>query len=100
MLSPLSMDSSTALCPWLTIPSTGIFVPGFTSTVSPGITSSTGISLSSPFSMIIAVFGARPISFLIASPVRPFDAASRDLPSRISAMITPAVSKYRDSTAM
>ena len=57
---------------------------------SPISTSSMGISLSAPSRTTMAVFGASPISFLMASLVRPLDTASRDLPSRMSVMMTPA----------
>ncbi len=99
MLSPVSMDSSTAECPSRTEPSTGIFAPGRTTTTSPISTSSMGISFSAPSLKMTAVFGARPMSFLMASPVRPFETASRVLPMRMSAKMTPAVSKYSASTA-
>ncbi|OPZ70247.1 MAG: hypothetical protein BWY81_00027 [Firmicutes bacterium ADurb.Bin467] len=99
MLSPVSIDSSIEVCPSTTVPSTGIFAPGLTTSMSPISTSSIGISRSAPFSRRIAVFGCRPISFLIASLVRPFETASSDFPSSISAMMTPAVSKYSASTA-
>ena len=59
-----------------------------------------GISVSLPPSWITtAVFGARPISFLMAWEVLPLETVSSVLPSRIRAMMTAAVSKYRFSTA-
>ena len=91
--SPVSIDSSTAERPSTTTPSTGIFSPGRTSTTSPTRTSSTGISSSVPSRTTRAVLARRPISFLIASLVRPLARASRYLPSLISVMITAAVSK-------
>ena len=93
MLSPVIMDSSIAVWPLTTSPSTGIFSPGRTMTTSPDSTSSIGISISAPSWTTVAVFGARPISFFIDSEVRPLVTASRDLPRRMRVMITPAVSK-------
>ena len=46
MDSPVNMDSSTAEVPSTTMPSTGSFSPGRTTTRSPTSTSSTGISTS------------------------------------------------------
>ncbi len=91
-LSPVSMDSSTAETPSRTIPSTGIFSPGRTTTRSPIRTSSSGTSVSSPSRTTRAVLGCRPMSRLIASDVRPLAIASRRRPSRIRVMITAAVS--------
>ena len=65
--SPVIIDSSTALAPSVTSPSTGIFSPGRTTTVSPTRTSSTGRSISLPSRTTRAVLACRPISFLIAS---------------------------------
>ncbi len=92
MLSPVSMDSSTAEAPSRTTPSTGIFSPGRTTTRSPIRTSSTGMSASAPSRTTRAVFAWRPISRFIASDVRPLATDSRSRPSRISVMITAAVS--------
>ena len=92
-LSPVSIDSSTALSPSRITPSTGIFSPGRTRTRSPSTTSSTGISRSVPERRTRAVRACRPISRRIASPVRAFARASSSRPSRISVMITAAASK-------
>ncbi len=69
--SPVSMDSSTALLPSSTMPSTGIFSPGRTRNESPTCTRVSGTS-SSVLSILIrrAVFGARPNSDLMAAEVR------------------------------
>ncbi len=91
--SPVNMDSSTEECPSITTPSTGIFSPGLTRTRSPMRTSSISTSISRLSRMMCAVFGRSPISFLMASLVRPFARASRNLPNLISVMITAAVSK-------
>ena len=55
-LSPVSIDSSTAVDPSNTSPSTGIFSPGFTNIVSPMMTSSKGTSFSIPSRRTLAVF--------------------------------------------
>ncbi len=95
MLSPVNIDSSTLVLPSITIPSTGIFPPGLTITISPFLTFSIATAFSFPFSSTIkAVFGARPISFFIASPVLAFDLASRFLPNITSVIIIATDSKY------
>ena len=99
MLSPVSMDSSTEVYPSTTSPSTGTFPPGLTRTRSPTSTSAIGISVSAPSWITSAVFGARPMSFLMACEVLPLDTVSRVLPSRMRAMMTAAVSKYRSPVA-
>ena len=69
--SPVSIDSSTAERPSATVPSTGTFSPGRTTTRSPTTTDSRGTSTSAPSRTTRAVFGARPISFFTASDVFP-----------------------------
>ena len=49
-LSPVSMDSSTLECPFLTVPSTGIRSPGRTRIMSPASISETRMSICSSFS--------------------------------------------------
>ena len=61
ILSPVNIDSSTALLPSITTPSTGNFSPGFTITISPTNTSSIGNTNSWPRRSMVAVFGANPI---------------------------------------
>ena len=58
-VSPVSMDSSTSVAPSVTTPSTGIFSPGRTSTVSPATTWARGTSRSSPPRTTRAVGGVR-----------------------------------------
>ncbi len=53
------MDSSTSVAPSTTTPSTGIFSPGRTSTVSPATTWARGTSRSSPLRTTRAVGGVR-----------------------------------------
>ncbi len=79
----------------MTLPSTGIFSPGFTNNMiihlhlryryfdglAIGCTSKT-------------VFGWRPISFLMAEEVLDLAFSSRSLPSDIKAITTAAASKY------
>lgn len=90
---PVSIDSSTADAPSITTPSTGMRSPGRTTSRSPTLTCSMGTSTSSPSRNKVAVRGARPISFLIASLVRPFARASSSLPRVIRVRMTAAVSK-------
>jgi hypothetical protein len=92
--SPVTMDSSTALAPSSTTPSTGIFSPGRTRSRSPGFTCSSGMSSSPPSSRRIrAVLGASPSRALIALDVRLRARSSSTCPKRTSAVITAAASK-------
>ena len=95
ILSPVNIDSSIAVEPSITSPSTGSFSPGLTNIISPKTTSSTGISTSFPSLIIVAVFGTNPINFLIASDVFPFEIASKYFPNVISVNIVTAASKYK-----
>ena len=93
-LSPVSIDSSTAERPSVTTPSVGIFSPGRTRIVSPGASASTGTSSCRPSARTTrAVRARKPISFFMASVVRPFARASRSRPRSMSAMMTDAASK-------
>ncbi len=92
-LSPVIMLSSTDERPSTTRPSTGIFSPGRTRSTSPGTTSATGTSISTPPRTTRAVFGCSPMSFLIASLVRPLARASSSLPATMRVMMTAEVSK-------
>ena len=94
ILSPVNIDSSTEVYPCFTIPSTGIFSPGFTTITSPTATSSIGILTSFPSFITVASLGCSPINALIASEVLPLDTDSKYLPNIIKVIITPAVSKY------
>ena len=69
--------------------------PGFTITSSPTRTSPAGISCSLPSLTTSAVFGARSISFVIASDVRLLERVSIYFPIVTSARIMAAASKYR-----
>ena len=81
----------------VTTPSTGIRAPCFTITMSPGVTSSTGISTSRPPRAIHAVLGSNDASSRSASPVRARALASNMRPINISVTITAADSKYTGS---
>ena len=94
ILSPVTIDSSTADCPFATVPSTGIFSPGRTTMVSPTTTCSMGTSNAVPFLTTRAVLGCNPMSFLIASDVRPLVFASSHLPRITNVIRKAAVSKY------
>ena len=95
ILSPVSIDSSIAVLPSITSPSTGSFSPGLTKIISPTITSSIGITTSLPSLINVAVLGASPINFLIACDVFPLEIASKYLPNVIKVKITAADSKYK-----
>ncbi len=93
--SPVNIDSSTALSPSTTKPSTGTFSPGRTRSLSPLCTWVRGMSSSLPSALIRrAVLGARPSSDLIAAEVCERALSSSIWPSRVSEMITAAASKY------
>lgn len=95
MGSPVSIDSSTALPPSMTTPSTGTFSPGRTRSLSPAWTSANGMSCSVPSSARRrAVFGASPSSDLMAAEVCDLALPSSICPSSVSEMITAAASKY------
>ena len=94
--SPVIIDSSTALRPSITTPSTGTRSPGRTRSVSPTTTRARGTSssLSSTSSTRCATSGASPSSDLNAAPVWWRARSSRTCPSSTSTMITTEVSKY------
>ena len=56
-LSPVNIDSSTEVAPSTILPSTAIFSPGFTITISPTFKFSIRTSFSAPFSIILAFLG-------------------------------------------
>jgi len=92
MLSPVSIDSSTDDTPSITTPSTGIFSPGRTSTISPTMTSAAGTVISFPSRTTRAVFAPSFINVRIACDVRPLAIASNSLPMRTSVIKIAAVS--------
>ena len=65
-LSPVTIDSSRDDWPSVMIPSTGIFSPGLTTTMSPTTTASTAISTSVPARITRAVLACSPSSLRIA----------------------------------
>ena len=92
--SPVSIDSSTALLPSTTSPSTGTFSPGRTRSLSPTWTWVSGTSSSWPSAaMRRAVFGARPSSDLMAAEVCERAFSSRICPNSVNEMMTTAASK-------
>ena len=94
MGSPVSMDSSTALSPSSTAPSTGTFSPGRTRRRSPGWTWASGMSASLPSSFRRrAVLGAKPSRARMAAPVSDLALSSMTWPNRVREMITAAASK-------
>ncbi len=92
--SPVTIDSSTALAPSSTTPSTGIASPGRTRSRSPGTIASSGTSSSVvPSPRRRAVFGARPSSARIALLVWLRARSSSTWPSSTSAVMIAAASK-------
>ena len=92
--SPVISDSSTALAPSATSPSTGIFSPGRTRIRSPTAISSSATSCSCPSASIrSARFGARSRSARIASPVFSRAVSSSTCPTITSTVMTAAASK-------
>ena len=92
--SPVSMDSSTALRPSITVPSMGILSPGRTRKMSPTLTSASGtVSVLPSFSTRSAVLGARSRSARMAPPVFSRARNSSTWPSSTSATMTAAASK-------
>ncbi len=91
--SPVTIDSSTALRPSSTAPSTGTRPPGFTRSRSPTCTSSSGTSTSPPSSLSrVARGGARPNRARMAVPVPARARNSKTCPSRTSTVMTAAAS--------
>ncbi len=90
--SPVSMLSSTADAPSMSVPSSGTRSPGRTTTASPTVTSATGTSISRPSRTTRAVSGCNPISLRTAAPVCPFARSSSARPPRMSVMMTAAAS--------
>src|SRR5512139_1076977 len=66
MDSPLSMDSSTELCPSRTTPSMGILPPGLTSRRSPTLMARMEVIFSSPSASRLATRGCSSIRRLVA----------------------------------
>ncbi|KUE74007.1 hypothetical protein AUQ37_06870 [Candidatus Methanomethylophilus sp. 1R26] len=97
--SPVSIDSSTLDSPSRTVPSAGTDSPGLTSTVSPALRSSRGMTSSFPSFITVAFWGSRLMSPDTASLVFTFPTASRYFPIDMKAMIIPAESNVRSSTA-
>ncbi len=95
--SPVSIDSSTALAPLSTSPSTGTRSPGRTTTTSPPRTLSTGTSTSAVAPSGVgrttrAVFGCSAASARSACDVCRFARASNAFPVRTSAMMSTTAS--------
>ena len=97
ILSPVSADSSTALTPSTTTPSTGMLSPGRTTNVSPIRTVSMGTCSSVPSLTTVAILGESFIRLFSASVVFPLERASSILPTVIKVRIIAADSKYSSS---
>ena len=93
MLSPVSMDWSSAPWPSRITPSVGTLCPSRTSTSSPTASSDASISVSTPSRITVARRGARSSRREMASDVRPLARASSVLPTEISVTIIAADSK-------
>ena len=92
--SPVTIDSSTALAPSVTRPSTGILSPGRTRRRSPGRTSDRGTSCSEPSALTRrAVGGARASRARMALLVWARARSSSTCPSRTRVTMTAAGSK-------
>ena len=94
-LSPVKADSSIVEEPSITIPSTGINSPGFTTKISSIFTFSTATETSFWFWMIVAVCGESFINDFNASVVFPFEIDSKSFPTEINTKIIAADSKYK-----
>ena len=92
-VSPVSMDSSASVAPSTTTPSTGIFSPGRTRTVSPATTWANGTSRSSPPRTTRAVGGVRFMSDSMAWFVAPLARLSSILPNSTKVTSMAQVSK-------
>ena len=92
MGSPVIIDSSTDESPSTTMPSTGSRSPGRAAMMSPTTTLSMGMFRSSPSRTTHAVFGCRPMSERMASPVPLRAFASSSWPTSISVITTPTAS--------
>ena len=88
-LSPVSIDSSALLSPFIILPSSGMLSPGFTITVSPTATSFVGTVISLPSRSTRAVSGDKRISFSTADAVLRLLCSSSCLP-RATRVITTA----------
>ncbi len=94
MGSPVIEDSSTALRPSTSTPSTGTFSPGRTRSRSPATMLSIGTSASWPSAPTLsALRGARPSSALMAPPVASRARSSSTWPTSTRQTMTAAGSK-------
>ena len=92
--SPVSIDSSSALLPSVTTPSTGTFSPGRTRSMSPTWTLLKGMSSSLPSAAIRrAVLGDRPSKDLMAAEVCDRAFSSSNCPNNVNEIMTAAASK-------
>ncbi len=99
--SPVTMDSSTAERPSVTVPSTATFSPGRTRMLSPRPISSMATSSSAPSgSSRRALRGDRPSRARMAPEVRSRARSSSTWPTSTSTVMTAAASKYSDTDPM
>ena len=93
--SPVIIDSSTELLPFVTMPSTGIFSPGLIFNKSFTFTCAKGILCSTPFLMTVASGGTKFKRARMALFVLPCAFSSNTWPNNINVSMTVAASKYR-----
>ena len=93
MLSPVSMDSSSSLLPWVMVPSTGTRSPANTRMRSPRSTSSTATLTQSPLRCTVARSGRSAISSRMADWVLRRARASSSLPREMRVMMRALASK-------
>ena len=91
--SPVTSDSSEVVMPSRIIPSQGKLSPGRTTTVSPSVSSSAGITISEPSLITVQVWGASFIRLFRASVVLPLEYCSSVLPTVTRVRIIEADSK-------
>ena len=91
--SQVIMDSSTAECPWATMPSVAIFSPGRTTNRSPTCKESAAIRTSLPSRSTVASFAPIANSARSAAEDCPLARVSNQRPSRRKEMTTEADSR-------
>ena len=94
ILSPVNVDSSTDVIPWMTWPSNGIFSPGRTSTMSPTEIFSISMHFSSLSTNTFAFKDRISSSFCIVVEVFPLAMVSINFPSRTKVIMSVEASKY------
>ena len=94
LLSPVIKDSSVCVVPFIIVPSTDIFSPGFVITVSPLFISLIVTTTSFPFFNIVPFFGVIITKFFILSTALSLFFLSIYLPNFTKRIIILDASKY------